>query len=185
MQMRPDIQIICMTKAMRDVVIPAVDPANELAVEQARLVVAMLDLMARQLPLQFSFDRDELHRLAGYAAKLAAIQVSEEKSVAAIRAVIDDCAKAESLLVRCASEPGELLDAINLLRKGMSTVVNAIAEEDNIQAQQQLERLVLEMSAEQFLRDRALLGAPGFGTDAAALPDITVLLAPAAAGDRG
>src|ERR1700756_539308 len=70
MQMRPAVQIKSMVKAMTDVVLPAIDPANKLAQEQARLVIGMLGLMAQQLPLQFRFDCDELARLLQLAAAL-------------------------------------------------------------------------------------------------------------------
>jgi hypothetical protein len=70
MQMRPALQIQSMIKAMMDVVLPAVDPSNKLALEQSRLVIGMLSLMAQQLPLQFRFDCDELSRLLKLAAAL-------------------------------------------------------------------------------------------------------------------
>ena len=63
MQMRPEIQIQSILKAMIDVVLPAVDPKNPLAQEQARLVMGMLTVMAGQLPRQYRFDCDELSRL--------------------------------------------------------------------------------------------------------------------------
>ena len=42
MQMRPDIQIQSMIKALTDVVLPAVDADNKLAHEQTRLVIGLL-----------------------------------------------------------------------------------------------------------------------------------------------
>ncbi|MGQ0622999.1 MAG: hypothetical protein ACT4QA_24340, partial [Panacagrimonas sp.] len=63
MQLRSEIQLTSMLKAMKDVVIPAIDPANRLAIEQSQLIVGMLGLMQHQLPIQFKFDRDELGRL--------------------------------------------------------------------------------------------------------------------------
>ena len=73
MQMRPDPQIKSVIKAMNDVVLPAVDPQNKLAQEQVRLCMGLLGLMAKQLPLQFRFDCDELARLSAYSAELQRI----------------------------------------------------------------------------------------------------------------
>ena len=63
MQLRYEIALAAMMKSMTDVVIPAVDGKNDLAVQQANLVVGLLNLLAQQLPQQFRFDRDELQRL--------------------------------------------------------------------------------------------------------------------------
>ena len=45
MDVRPELQITSMMKAMEDIVLPAVDPDNRLAQEQARLVIATLRLV--------------------------------------------------------------------------------------------------------------------------------------------
>ena len=73
MQLRPEIQITAIVKAMKDVVIPAVDADNKLATEQAQLIVGLLTLMAHQLPRLFHFDCDELQRLIACASQLEAI----------------------------------------------------------------------------------------------------------------
>ena len=94
MQMRPEVQIAAMIKAMKDVVIPAVAGTNKLAEEQAKLVVGMLSLMAYQLPLQFRFDRDELARLVETSAALREVQASKPSARAACGALVERAAGA-------------------------------------------------------------------------------------------
>ena len=50
MDLRPSLQVQTVIKAMTDVVLPAVDPNNKLAQEQARLVIGMLHLVAQRQP---------------------------------------------------------------------------------------------------------------------------------------
>ncbi|MCK9285355.1 MAG: hypothetical protein M0P39_13860, partial [Rhodocyclaceae bacterium] len=60
MDLRPALQVQTVIKAMTDVVLPAVDPNNKLAQEQARLVIGMLHLVMQRQPLMYRYDRDEL-----------------------------------------------------------------------------------------------------------------------------
>lgn len=71
MQMRPQIQLQAVIKALSDVVLAAIDPDNKLAIEQGKLSIGLLALLAQQLPMQFTFDRDELARLIATAGTLA------------------------------------------------------------------------------------------------------------------
>ena len=71
MQMRPQIQLQAVIKALGDVVLPAIDPDNRLALEQGKLAIGLLTLLAQQLPVQFAFDCDELTRLIATSGELA------------------------------------------------------------------------------------------------------------------
>lgn len=176
MQMRPDIQIACMTKAMLDVVIPAVDSTNKLALEQSQLIVGMLTLMARQLPLQFSFDRDELKRLTGSAPRLESISIADEQAAAAKNRFLDGCTKAEEILEKCQIDPAVLLASIKELRRALGSIVSTLAEGSDESAQLEVEAAVLDLSREQLLRDRSLMVTQGFESDPAAIPSIESLL---------
>lgn len=177
MQLRSDIQIKSILKAMTDVVLPAIDPANQLAQEQARLCMGLLDLMARQLPLQFRFDLDELNRLAalGEALAQAAGQNSEPSSVSAVQA---DAAHARDVLGRARAEPSELLTAIKALRASTAALVQQACGHAPGDASSHMEKLVLESSREQLLRDRSWLLPQRWEPDPDAVPAIEALLLP-------
>ncbi len=53
MQLREDLQLQTAIRALTEVVTPAVDTSNALAVEQLQVVIGMLHLMAARLPLRF------------------------------------------------------------------------------------------------------------------------------------
>lgn len=176
MQLRPDIQITAMIKAMTDVVMPAVDPNNRLAVEQSQLIVGMLSLMARQLPIQFQFDRDELGRLLAACGDLKRLSSVD----AQVNAALDRLAACESsaaqVLGHCTVSPSALLASIREIRQAIGDIVQSLAATDELNTQLQAERVILDMSREQLLRDRAMLVMQGFERDPAALPSIESLL---------
>ncbi|WP_018990738.1 hypothetical protein [Aromatoleum toluclasticum] len=175
MQMRPEVQIAAMIKAMKDVVIPAVAGTNKLAEEQSKLVVGMLNLMAHQLPLQFRFDRDELARLVDTCSALKDVATSGPVTSAARVALIERAAEARQLLEQCRRDPDELRRSVHALRAAICDTVDAFAQTGEPE-QLEVERIVLAMSAEQLLRDRSLVKPQGWEPDPAAVPDIGVLI---------
>lgn len=176
MQLRPDIQITSMIKAMTDVILPAVDPNNKLALEQSQLIVGMLSLMARQLPLQFAFDRDELERLLASCDALRQLPTNTPQTGAAQELLASCQSAASQVLAKCTVDPSALYTAISELRQAMCSIVQHFVASDDVQAQLQAERIILDMSKAQLLRDRALLVMQGFERNPAALPSIEGLL---------
>lgn len=183
MQLRPDIQITSMIKAMTDVILPAVDPNNKLAIEQSQLIVGMLSLMAKQLPIQFSFDRDELSRLLASSASLKDLPAASSKVRTAQERLSNCESSAAKLFEQCKVDPSNLLLAIRDIRQAMGDIVVSLSETNDLANQLKAERIILDMSKEQLLRDRALVVMQGFERDPASLPSIESLLglAPASA----
>lgn len=183
MQLRPEIQITSMIKAMTDVILPAVDPGNKLAVEQSQLIVGMLSLMARQLPIQFQFDRDELGRLLASSSDLKKLASADPT----VKSCLDRLASCESaaatVLRQCTVDPAELLVAIREVRQAMGDVVQVLGQTDDLDKQLKAERVILDMSKEQLLRDRALVVMQGFERNPAALPSLESLLGLATSAD--
>ncbi|RJF89415.1 hypothetical protein D3874_22590 [Oleomonas cavernae] len=177
MQLRPEVQIASAIKAMKDVVIPAIAPDNSLAVEQGRLVVGMLALMAHQLPLQFAFDRDELARLLVCADRLDQATAACA-GLAAARGSLDACrGEAATLLRACAFEPADLLDVVQRLKRTVAGLVDTAAEIAEPAVFAAIGAAILDQSREQLIRDRALMAPQGWEPDPAALPPIADLLA--------
>jgi len=177
MQMRPEIQIAAMIKAMKDVVIPAVAGTNKLAEEQAKLVVGMLHLMAHQLPRQFRFDRDELERLVTAGEELRALRATDSSAIrSATDALAGQCGAAAQVLEQCLRDPADLQQSVHAMRGSICAVVEAFAASGG-DGSLEVERIVLAMSAEQLLRDRSLMKPQGWEPDPAAVPDIDSLIA--------
>lgn len=177
MQMRPALQIQSMIKAMMDVVLPAVDPSNKLALEQSRLVIGMLSLMAQQLPLQFRFDCDELSRLLKLAAALQHAARGGPQTTACIDSVAAAASAAAATLDQAKAGPEAIEQSIHELRAATSQLVRAAYRDGETAALQQVESIVLNVSKDQLLRDRSWLLMQAWEADPAALPKIQDLLA--------
>ena len=173
MQLRAEVQLTTMIKAMREVIIPALDANNQLAMEQARLVEGMLDLMARQLPLQYQFDRDELRRLIDTAADLAALSNEDATGLAMARQ------SAAATYEQSKVDPAALYLAVRNMREAICAVidhVNGDATITDAAILAETDAIILKMSREQLLRDRALLVSQNWELRPADLPPVENLV---------
>lgn len=177
MQLRPEVQIASMIKAMKDVVIPALGTSNKLASEQAGLIVGMLHQMSVQLPVQFRFDRDELARLLGTVEELLSLQVSDAGARQALQELGALRSDAQQVLQTTLRDPADLPTTVFALKARVCQVIDTLAASGDVESQLKVEKIVLNLSKEQLLRDRALVKAQGWEPDPAAVPPIEQLLA--------
>lgn len=172
MQLRPDIQIKSMIKAMTEVILPAVDPSNELAIQQAQLMIGHMALLSQRLPLQYRSDCDELARLLQLFDSLA--------SDAGIGGgdLSGPVEAARDVLARAKAEPEELVEAIRNLAAALDQPLQEAVSSKNENTRRTVLELVLNSSKDQLLRNRAWLIMQGWEPDPSAVPDITTLLSP-------
>lgn len=179
MQLRPDIQIQAVLKAFTDVILPALDPANPLAQEQARLCMGHLGLVAARLSLQYRYDRDELERSVSTTRRIRQQSGLPALAPLAVQALAGCQAQAEDVLERARAEPQELIDAVRALREATGKLIKEAFENDPQGAHtSELQREVSRSSKEQLLRERSWVLPQGFEADPSAIPAIETLLAP-------
>lgn len=177
MQMRPAIQIQSVIKALTDVVLPAVDPDNKLAQEQARLAIGLLKLMGEQLPMQFRFDCDELQRLIQCSRELLG-QARGGSATRAAQAALEGVAKAAQLALEGArSSPQDVENSVRAMRAATGVLVTQVYRDGEPGSRAQVRDTVLAMSREQLLRDRSMLLMQGWEPDPQAIPPLDRLLA--------
>lgn len=176
MQLRPQLQIQSILKAMTDVVLPAVDANNKLAQEQTRLIMGTLGLMARQLSVQFRFDCDELVRLIEFARELQQLSQGGQETSAANAALASCTESAKAILDRAKAGPDEVEQAVRELRAATGAVVTGVYRDGEAASQGGVQKAVLAVSKEQLLRDRSLLITQGWEPDPKAVPAIETLL---------
>jgi len=170
MEMRPQLQIQTIIKALIEDVLPALDQNNQLAMQSAQLAIGTLTLISQHLPLEYRYDCDELTRLVDTADTLQAH--------AADNALADTAKKARDVLARARAEPGEILGAIHEMRAATADTVRAVYAHGNEAAQAAVQSTVLAMSKDQLLRDRSWLLMQGWEPDPKAVPAIDTLLKP-------
>lgn len=174
MQLRPDIQIQTIIKALMEDIIPALDQSNQLAMQSAQLAIGTLSLMAQHLPLAYRYDCDELARLVETAENLKAQSVEgAEGALAQLESATTD---AKDVLDRAKADPSELLSAIRALREASGDLVRSVYEAGSEEAIAKTESTILASSKEQLLRDRSWLLMQGWEPNPEAVPAIDTLL---------
>ncbi len=178
MEMRPQLQIQTVIKAMMEDVIPAMDQSNQLAMQSAQLTIGTLMLISQHLPLEYRYDCDELARLLATAKTLS----TQAAGIAASTTLSESSTVAADVLDRARAEPSEIVDAIRSLRAATADTVRAVYAQGSDSLQNEVEKTVLALSKEQLLRDRAWLLMQGWEPNPAAVPALDTLLAPIAKG---
>lgn len=165
MDVRPELQLQTMIKAMTDIVLPAVDADNRLAQEQARLVIATLQLVAKRLLIAYRYDRDELTRYVALAADLLSAATPQLAGEVVTRLDLLAAQGAE-VLARARAEPLELETAVVALRAS----VGQLTEASRAAHDPTLGRLVLAAAKVELDRERALVVDIGFEADPDDMP---------------
>ncbi|MBK8958963.1 MAG: hypothetical protein IPM80_11135 [Proteobacteria bacterium] len=168
MQLRADLQLATAIRALTEVVLPAVDADNALAVEQTQVVIGMLQLMAARLPLQYRYDCDELARLLTLCRALQ--PYDDDGGLAGATH-----AGAE-VLARARATPQEILDAIHGLRTLSGAVVSSAYRDGDDAARAALSALVLTHADEQLLRERAWFAPQGWELEPDGVPPLEDLV---------
>ena len=182
MELRPQLQIQTIIKAMTQDVIPALDQTNQLAMQSAQLTIGTLALLAQHLPLQYRYDCDELARLLDTAGKLCTQLSDGEQTLAAVAELKEARRTGSGVLDRSRAEPSEIVEAAHRLRSATAQTVRAAYRDSSEAAQAAIQVSVLSMSKEQLLRDRSWLLMQGWEPDPKSVPSIDTLLAPIDAG---
>ncbi len=176
MQMRPEVQLKSVIKALTDVVLPAVDPVNKLAQEQGKLAVGLLALLSQQQPVQYEFDREELERLLAYAAQLADGVQSADSGSAALADLQTASKSAAEALAGAMTTPADLQQAVRSMRAVTGELITHTFQSGDTTSRAQLSKLTLAMSGEQLIRERSMLLMQGWEPDPDAVPPLSELL---------
>jgi hypothetical protein len=176
MELRPGFLLQTIVKAMSDVILPAVDPNNKLAQEQARLVIGMLNLVNSRLPLMYRYDRDELSRFLALASTLQSLAKDLPGAGEAVAALDSTLESGADVLRRAAAEPGELEVANFNLREKIGALITAVYSTTDFTKLEQIKAAITSHAREQLLRDRSWLISQGWEPDPAAIPDIETLI---------
>ncbi|MDV2477089.1 hypothetical protein F8M49_20340 [Rhodococcus zopfii] len=168
MQLRPELRIRTAIEAMTHVVIPALQENDQLAHEQAQLVVGMLATTLEWLPVEYAFDRAELSELIDTAAEIGA-----KSAVTGLEGAVE---RAEDILARAGADPRELVDGVRELRAALASTVDRTFEHGSAEDRKVVSRAILAAAARETpLLRSAYLGHGFEGTDSE-LPPLAELL---------
>ncbi len=176
MDLRAPLQLQTMMKAMKDVVLPAIDPSNQMAQEQAQLVMGMLHLMMSRQPMQFHYDLDELKRYVALSKQLLAETRGGPLTSAELESLLSLVTESEDLISRAQAAPSELESAVLDLRNKISRLVETLWQDGEQACREPASKAVLAASKEQIIRERAWFSPQGWDADTSQYPSIESLI---------
>ncbi|WP_040795720.1 hypothetical protein [Nocardia higoensis] len=167
MQLRSELRLRTAIEAMTRVVIPALPADDQLANEQAQLVVGMLSNALEWLPWEFAFDRAELSSLVDAASEAAETSTSP---------VVDNAIRtAKDILARAGADPRDLVAGVRELRTALAAHVDSVYESGSAEEQRAVSRSVLDAVARETPLLRSAYQGHGF-EGPATLPPLSTLL---------
>lgn len=147
-----DIRIKAIINGLTDVIFPAVDPEESLAVEQQGMIIAQLELILRQLPFL-----DQYHGLCRDDMR----QSAERMMNAAAGGDATLAARAE-LERRLANPAPSAREDYNLVGEAVNALVSAVSEDGEAACRERIGGIMLEMADRQLWRDRVWCADLGF-----------------------
>ncbi len=162
-----DIRLRSVLHGLRDVILPAIDPGNSLANEQAGLIVAQLSMLLEQLPWLDRYERlcrDDLRETA--------------------LAVVDGLRGGETTIAAGAAVSAALRDPAddvhadyNRVGLAVEGLVQAVAGDAEPACRARVEQAVFGFGRRQVHRERVWFAASGFDTRPDELVDIATMIA--------
>lgn len=176
MQLYPELRIQTAVEAMNHTIIPALDTNNALAQQQAQLIVAMLDQAAGWLKVQYSYDKNELTRLAATANNLID-QVRDSLADDPAVPELDEATEhARDVLARAGAGPHELRDSIRTINAALGAVVASAYATKEFTDKRVVEKAAIDLTAELHPFVRSAYRGHGFEGDPALIPSVEQLL---------
>ncbi len=151
-----DVQLAAVAKALADNVMPAVDPANPMAVEQLHLALATLAIVRQRLPDLHAYLRRDLSEAVALARQIGA-----------------EVGAGDAVLASPESSPQRIEAEVRTLKEAIAARIDAARgtpDEDGVAA------AVLASADRAILRWRAWSIGMGFEPDPAAIPPLDTLL---------
>lgn len=158
--------------ALRDVIAPAVDPANPIAQQQLKLIVDWLEFYRQRAPQWWRLDAFELSQQAAMARELAGVLPAAQQG--GLAAALQGAAEVEHAL---GVGPQRVRHAVTELEDAISERVRASAALPPEQ-RRQVERIVVGGTKRWLDAHRAWYAPLSIESDPAALPALDVALQP-------
>lgn len=157
MQPSFDFRIRAMIKALSETVLPAVDPSNKAALEQAHLVMGSLELLRQQIDYAYWLEVADARSMANLVDAIATLAPLHSGAEASAIAAVSRA--------RAATPENRLSDVRECnrkLRDAITALVTETATLSDAAIRSKVETLVLEHAEIQVARERAFVAATRF-----------------------
>ena len=151
-----DVQLAAVAKSLADNVMPAIDPGNQMALEQMHLALATLGIVRQRLP--------DLH---------AALRRDLAEAIELARQIGADVGDGDAVLASPASSPPQIESQVRALKEAITARMDAVRGTDDEAA---VSDAVLAAADPANLRWRAWAIGMGFEPAPDAIPPLSELL---------
>jgi hypothetical protein len=166
-----------MLRSMIEVVVPAISAEQQLARDQAAIIVANIRVLLDQHDKVYHFLLCELRE---YRDLLRALQVVSSSPDSAVKLLSEAEVVIEpwvnDLLEVALPAQRDLADAVSLLKRQADQWLEILLASDDPALREQASALVLQQSGKQIERERSWLRSSGFDADVGSVPAIDILL---------
>lgn len=161
-----DTRLKSIASAMDNIILPAISPADSLALQQADLIIKHISMMRKQLPHIVAFERLCLHDIEQTARRLLDLP-----SIDGVPAERDALA---NTLDECGLQASARFDALGLAIEDLIGGAQAAGLPELLT---ELADLILDFGARHLMRERVWFADTGFEGQEASLPSIAELAA--------
>jgi hypothetical protein len=165
-----------MLRAMVEVVVPAIDPKQQLAKDQASIVIGNLKILMDQSDRVYDFLLVELHEYARLVREFVPLVAEGAARARALEAL----SEAEPVIAAPIPKEVGLREMVAGMKTTAGSLLDEILEAGGRDERAAAVSLVLRQSEKQILRERAWLRSSGFDPEHGQLPPIDELLDPRA-----
>lgn len=170
--MLPDIdtRLHAMLRSLKEVVLPAIDPQQRLALDQVNIIIGNLNMLIGQHDRQVHYLLAEMRDYSAMLRELAGLAATADAESESFLAEI------EPLLAVDLPLPAQLVDSLRQLKGRVDARLQLLldsAEPGTVSAAQQL---VIKYARPQLLRERAWVVRAGFELEPDNIPTLDTLI---------
>ena len=167
-----ELRLQSMLRAMIEVIQPAIDRSQQLAIDQANIMIGTLRMLLDQNNKAYEFRMVELRQYAKLVRKLLELAQGGPETHASCRAAKGVLARAEPIAALPIPTQAALTDLVRAMRTTADELLQAAHADGNPAFRRAAARLVLDAGGQELVRERVWVRAAGFEADPRALPSM-------------
>jgi hypothetical protein len=184
--MVPDLaqRLQSMTRALNEVVIPAIDPSQKLALEQAHLVVAYLGLLSDQHDKVYEYELADLREARSLVVRLLA-STRDVEHIDLVRRSAEHWLR-ESEWIGSLDIPSQarVVALAREIKGAADALVRALYEDGGAETRKAVAEAVMDQAGRQIRRDRVWARRAGFEIESDELPELEEVLSDGNGSDK-
>jgi len=157
MQPSFELRISTMIKALAETVLPAVDPSNRAAIEQANIVVGSLRMLPEQIDFAHWFEVKESEDLTILISEI--MEISPGLAASDIDA---ELAVSKEIASRNDVQLSEIRACNIMLRKRIDRLIDIVFADGTSEQCQAVQKRLIDLGTAQIGRERAFVAGAGF-----------------------